>query len=212
MSTNCSATCAACGESTFRLMSARTSRYQAKSSTSSYLSRAPMRRMVWRSSSFGQVLLANSISFLTASTKVGGVTISSSICRAIFRAVVSDSSMLCNTLAWRSGRLYFSFHPGSVKTSRNSSRPRYLRFRSEEFRKFCSFSTARTASAVPSGIVRIVVLIASYSTLWAFVVLRRLVRGSTIFEGSLGSSGQSSWKSFRSLMDSQLLVVFTRMW
>ena len=32
------------------------------SSTSSYLSRAPMRRMVWRSSSFGQVLLANSIS------------------------------------------------------------------------------------------------------------------------------------------------------
>mmetsp|Transcript_114132 Transcript_114132/g.323190 ORF Transcript_114132/g.323190 Transcript_114132/m.323190 type:complete len:313 (-) Transcript_114132:729-1667(-) len=219
MSMNCSATSSVCAVSRFLEISARMRRYQAKSSTSAYLSREPILSIVPMNSSGGQVFLLNSMSFLTASTKVAGVMIVSRSCRAILRAVVSDSSMLWRTFAWRSlnisrnsFRVSSSLYCGISRSSLYMSSARNLRLRSDEFRKVWSFSIARATTAVPGGMVLRVQRIASNSTLWAFVVFRKFVSGSAIFAGSRGSSGQSSWKIFRSLMESQLLLVFIRMW
>mmetsp|Transcript_17691 Transcript_17691/g.41096 ORF Transcript_17691/g.41096 Transcript_17691/m.41096 type:complete len:212 (-) Transcript_17691:712-1347(-) len=211
MSTNCSAICAPWLESTCRAISASTRRYHAKSSTSAYLSLEAMRRIVPRNSSEEEFWL-NSMSFFTVSAKEDGVTMRSKSSKAILRAVVSDSSILCKTLVCKSGVIALSFACDKSRTSLKSSSARYRRFLSEELRKLRSFSSARAMSSLPSGIARTVHRMASNSTLCALVVFRMFVSGSTILAGRRASRGQSNWKTFSSLIDNQLLLVFTRMW
>mmetsp|Transcript_12371 Transcript_12371/g.33952 ORF Transcript_12371/g.33952 Transcript_12371/m.33952 type:complete len:315 (+) Transcript_12371:1780-2724(+) len=212
-SLNCVAALTACTVSGFLAISASTTtKYHSKSSIRAYLSREPMRRMVPKNSSGEQVFLLMSISFFTVSTKVEGLNMRSKSCSAILRAVVSDSSMQVRTFEFSSTMSILSLNCGLSRTSLNISSARNLRFRSAEFSNAWFFSMARAVMAEPSGMTLNTQRIASISTLCALVVFRRFVRGSTNFAGRRLSQGHNSWKSFMSLIEHQLLVVFTRMW